>query len=83
MKFEPNRELGDFLKTKLGNYDTNGKFLNEELTIVVYKEIITRLQRKSQNLIRVRYGRETDTRTIPGAEKWERRSRELEARTGA
>ena len=56
MKFEPNRELGDFLETKLGNYKTNGKNLNKELTIVVYKEIITRLQRKSQNLIRVRYG---------------------------
>ena len=72
MKFEPDRELWDFLETKSGNYDTNGKILNEELTIVVYEEIITRLQRKSQNLIRVRYGRETDTRTISRAEKRER-----------
>ena len=83
MKFEPNRELGDFLETKSGNYETNEKISNEELTIVVYEEIITGLKRKSQNLIRVRYGRETDTRTIPGAEKRERRSREFEARTGA
>ena len=68
MKFEPNRELGDFLKTKSRNYETNGKILNEELTIVVYEEIITRLQRKSQNVNRVRIGRETSTRIISRAE---------------
>ena len=83
MKLKPNRKLGDFFETKSGNYETNEKILNKELTTVFYEEIITQTQRKSQNLIRVRYGRETDTRTIPGAKKRERRSQELEVRTGA
>ena len=38
MKIEPNQELGDFLETKSGNYKTNGKILNKELTIVLLRE---------------------------------------------